>query len=230
MKTKYFAMTDALVIAELKKLHADSLKDYLKLLTRFPQVVSLLIKNRGFDENKSTSFLKHLYIPVNRDQGNLLYLLARAISAKTIVEFGTSFGISTIYLATALKDNGGGLVIGTEIEDTKQKVAIKNLTDAGLSQYAEIRLGDALSTLAGLEQDIDLLFLDGWKDLYLPVLQMLKPRLRPGALVLADNIYTFPKGLKPFLDYLRNPENGFKSFPIPIGEGLECAYFEPPPR
>jgi len=128
-----------------------------------------------------------------------------------IVEFGTSFGLSTIHLAAALKDNGGGRVIGSEFEPAKVTQARDNLRAAGLAEFAEIREGDALETLArDLPASIDLLLLDGAKVLYPQVLALVESRLRPGALVLADNADHNPD----FLAYVRSPANGYLSVPF----------------
>src|SRR5262244_2810427 len=129
------------------------------------------------------------YLPVSRTQGQMLYLVARSIDARRIVEFGTSFGISTIYLAAAVKDNGGGVVVGSELDASKHAKAEANLRRAGLDGFADVRLGDALKTLADVEAPVDMVLLDGWKDSYLPVLKLLKPKLRPRAVVLGDNIF-----------------------------------------
>ena len=90
------------------------------------------------------SSLKDFHLAVSRETGSMLYVLARAIRARSIVEYGTSFGISTLHLAAALKDNGGGRLIGTEFEPSKVKRARENLTAAGLSDLVEIREGDAI--------------------------------------------------------------------------------------
>lgn len=173
----------------------------------------------------TTTVSKDIYLPISRQQGNFIYQTARAIGAKTIVEFGTSFGISTIYLASAVKDNEGRIVIGTELEPNKHKQAIQNLVEAGFSNIIDIRLGDALETLKETPQPIDMVFLDGWKDLYMPVLQMLKRRLRMGAVVLADNIHTFKKTLRPYVEYMQSGDNGFESTTLPIGDGLEYSVY-----
>ena len=112
-------------------------------------------------------------------QGRFLYLVARSLGAKRIVEFGTSFGISTLYAAAAARDEGGQ-VIGSELEPSKQRAATAHLAEAGLASFAEVRLGDARETLRDVPGPIDLVLLDGWKELYLPMLQMLAPKLRPG--------------------------------------------------
>jgi len=155
------------------------------------------------------------YMPVGRDFGNLLYSLARSAKAKTVVEFGTSFGISTIYLACAIRDNGAGKVITSEFDPEKAARAKKNLTAAGLVECVEFRIGDALNTLSDLSCEIDLIFLDGAKGLYLDVLKLLEPHLRSGGIVASDN--TDHDGMEPFLDYLRMPGSGYISSAIITG-------------
>jgi predicted O-methyltransferase YrrM len=151
-----------------------------------------------------------LFLPVSRETGRLLYILARARRAKGIVEFGTSFGISTIHLAAALRDNGGGRLVGSELEAAKAARARENLSAAGLSDLVEIREGDALETLARDLPEIDLVLLDGAKVLYPRILALLEPRLAKGALVVADNADDSPD----FLAHVRNPANGYVSVPF----------------
>jgi len=132
--------------------------------------------------------LKDYALPVSRDVGRLLYMLARATNARSIVEFGTSFGLSTLHLAAALRDNGGGRLITTEFEPSKAAQARANLDAGGLADLVEIREGDALVTLAtDLPETIDLVLLDGAKGLYADILHGLESRLRPGAVIVADN-------------------------------------------
>jgi predicted O-methyltransferase YrrM len=132
--------------------------------------------------------LKEVPLPVSRETGQLLYMLTRSTRAHNVLEFGTSIGISTIYLAATLRDNGGGRVITTEFEASKAARARANLEEAGLIDLVEIREGDALETLAaGLPEKVDLVLLDGAKSLYGEILQLLEGNLRPGSLVLADD-------------------------------------------
>lgn len=134
------------------------------------------------------SRLRDFPLAVSRETGALLYMLARGCGARTIVEFGTSFGLSTLYLAAALRDNGGGLLITSEFELSKAARARQNLTEGGLIDLVEIREGDALHTLhADLPETIDFLLLDGAKALYPEILELMESRLRPGALILADD-------------------------------------------
>ncbi len=160
---------------------------------------------------------KDIYMCLGPDQGRLAYLLARTIEARRIVEFGTSFGVSTIYFAAAVRDNGGGIVIGSELEPSKAARARAHLQEAGLADLVELREGDALETLADPGGTVDLLLLDGWKELYIPVLELLGPHLRRGSIVLADNIRLFRRALAPYLALVRDPGSGFASALVPAG-------------
>lgn len=157
------------------------------------------------------AMLKDLWLPVSRDTGKLLYMLARSTKAKAIVEFGTSFGLSTLHLAAALRDNGGGVLIGSEFEPSKIELARRHFVEGGVSDLIEIREGDALVTLArDLPPTVDLLLLDGAKALYGDVLKLVEKHLRPGALVVADNTDYCPE----YLAHVRSPGNGYVSVPF----------------
>jgi predicted O-methyltransferase YrrM len=162
-----------------------------------------------------------IYMPVSAAGGDLLYSLVRASRPTTVVEFGTSFGISTIHLAAAVTDNGTGHVISTELSADKIKAAHANLTEAGLADAVTILPGDALETLADIPGPIGLVLLDGWKDLCLPVLHLLEPKLAPGALVVADDS-TFPS-MADYLAYVRDPANGYVNVAFPIEDGMEIS-------
>ena len=162
--------------------------------------------------------LKDLWLPVSRDTGTLLYMLARSTKARAIVEFGTSFGLSTLHLAAALRDNGGGTLISSEFEPSKIALARQHLEQGGVSDLVEIRQGDALVTLAtGLPDSVDLLLLDGAKALYGDVLNLVESRLKPGALIIADNTDYCPD----YLARVRSPANGYLS--VPIGDDVELS-------
>lgn len=152
------------------------------------------------------------YIPVTPEAGRMLYALVRATRPSTVVEFGMSFGISAIHLAAAVRDNGSGQVVTTELSATKIASAKQTFIDAGLDDLITIREGDALTTLADLQEPVGLVLLDGWKELYLPVIQLLEPHLTPGALIVADN--TEMVDAKPYLEYVRHPDNGYVSVNI----------------
>jgi predicted O-methyltransferase YrrM len=208
----------------LERLHADARKDAYRFLRLVPAFVVGTLRGRKFQEIVTVDAARTIYMPISREQGELLYLVARSIQAQTIVEFGTSFGISTAYLAAAARDEGG-LVVSTELEPGKHAAARANLAEAGLLASCDLRLGDAMETLREGPRDIELVFLDGWKDLYLPLLKMLQPRLSAGAVILSDNLFTFKKALRPFVDYVQSDDNGFVSTTIPLGAGLEYSVY-----
>ncbi len=113
-------------------------------------------------------------------------MLAAAPGVRHVVEFGASVGSSTIHLAAALRDGGGGRLVTTELDERKARMAAEHLAAAGLADLVDLRRGDALQTLAGLDAPVDLLVLDGSNDLYRAVQGLVEPWLRPGSLVIAD--------------------------------------------
>jgi predicted O-methyltransferase YrrM len=162
-----------------------------------------------------------IYIPISAEAGRLLYALVRAGRPETVVEFGTSFGISTIFLAAAVTDNGTGHVLTTELSTRKAEAARANLREAGVGEAATVLTGDARQTLQEVPGPVGLVLLDGWKDLCLPVLRLLEPKLAPGALVAADDI-TNP-GMAGYLEYIRDPGNGYVSVAFPVEDGMEIS-------
>jgi len=162
--------------------------------------------------------LKDLPLPVSRETGALLYMLARGCGARTIVEFGTSFGISTLHLAAALRDNGGGRLITSEFEPSKLARARDNLAAGGVIDLVEIREGDALQTLSvDLPDTIDLVLLDGAKALYPDILGLVESRLRPGAFIVADNADHSPD----YLARMRSRDGSYLS--VAVGEDVELS-------
>jgi predicted O-methyltransferase YrrM len=225
MTSQKSSLEDAAVKGVLDRLHKNAKTDLFRIALVAPLVVPDFFGFRKVDDDRLSRRMKDVYVPVSRSQGHMLYLLARTIVARRIVEFGTSFGISTLYLTAAIKDNGGGVVIGSENEPSKHAKATEHLREAGLGSFADVRLGDAQTTLADVEAPVDMVLLDGWKDLYLPMLKLLTPKLRPRALVLADNIFTFRKALRPYVEYVQSEENGFVSTTLDISDGFELSVF-----
>ncbi len=183
----------------------------------------LLAAAEGKTPQERAPLLDQAFIPVDEHAGRFLYAIARGAAPGTVVEFGTSFGISTIYLAAAARDRGKGSVVTTELHAGKAATARKHFEQAGLLDVIDLRVGDALETLKGLKRDVSVVFLDGWKNIYLPVLQLLEPVLVPGALVVADDLDLFPDVLAPYLAYVRNPANGYVSAKVPIGDAMELS-------
>ena len=152
-----------------------------------PEAQAALMDRAKTDYRAFYGMAKDMFLPVSPETGRLLYLLVRAIKARIVVEFGTSFGLSTVHLAAAVKDNGGGRVIGSEFETAKVARAKENVALAGLSEFVEVREGDATETLAhDLPPSVDFLLLDGAKVLYPAILRLVEPRLHTGSLVVAS--------------------------------------------
>ena len=154
------------------------------------------------------------------EQGDLIYLLCRGLRTKRVAEFATSIGMSTIYLAAAVRDNGGGTVIGSELVPAKVETARNNLAEAGLAEYAEIRVGDARQTLRDLGGPVDFVLIDGWPlsegpSLARQVIEIVAPQIRVGGYIMNDNAEP------DFLDFVRNPSSGFLSVTLPLKGGTE---------
>lgn len=217
-------LTSRLVSDVLDRLYATAASADLPLRARFanmsPQERKEIFEAQQADYRATYESMSAAYIPVEREFGTLLNILVCARQAKTIVEFGTSFGLSTIQLAAAMRDNGGGRLVSTEFIPAKAEAARSNLQMAGLSDLVEIRLGDALETLkGGVGSPIDVVLLDGAKNLYVPVLKLLEPTLAPRALIATDNT----TDESPYVAYVRNPANGFVSLGLPFRSGNELS-------
>lgn len=213
LKTMHSSLDDPRVLRVLDDMHATADRNDPPLLE----------KARGKQGAERAAMLGEAFIPVSPDAGRLLYVLARGAAQGTIVEFGTSFGISTIYLAAAARDRGTGRVITTEMNSAKAARAGEYIAAAGLADLVELRVGDALETLRDLTSGVSVAFLDGWKDLYLPFLRRIEPALMPGALVVADDLDLFPDALREYLAYVREPASGYVSLKLPIGDAMELS-------
>ena len=161
----------------ISKLYKDARNDYLRMMKGAAKSIFRPLEPSDF---------KDAYLAISPEQGKDVAQLIKAKNIKNIVEFGTSFGISTLFLAQGVKATGGH-IITTELIESKAKKAIENFKDAGVSDLIEIRIGNALETLKNHNAPIDLLLLDGWKDLYLPLFQMLEPNFQSDTIVYVDN-------------------------------------------
>lgn len=199
------SLRDEKIARQLTHLHREASKDEKRWAARRAEQS----KNNANESSPTQDPLIRMgefYIPVSADEGKFLYLLARANKAMNIVEFGASFGISTLYLAAAARDCGGK-VTTTEVHPDKCKALRESFAVAGVEAEVTLLEGDAQETLKTLDNPIDVLFLDGWKSLYLPVFQLLRPLLKPGAIIAADNI-TF-KETQPYLECVQNTHSEF---------------------
>jgi predicted O-methyltransferase YrrM len=158
-------------------------------------------------------------LSVSREVGELLYVLTRAARPTTIVEFGASVGYSTIHLASALRDLGHCTLITTELSAEKAREARRNFDDAGVEDLIDLRVGDAMTTLADLDREVELLFLDGWNDLYVPLLTQLEPLLGAGAIVIADMSKDDPHHLQ-YRQHVNDPATGYTTIELPLDDGV----------
>jgi predicted O-methyltransferase YrrM len=157
---------------------------------------------------------------IGPEQGDLIYLLCRGVRATRVVDFATSIGMSAIYFAAAMRDNGGGTVVGSELLPEKVATARRNLADAGLADYADIREGDARQTLSSVGGPVDFALIDGWPNDQEPslareVIEILAPQIRTGGYVMNDNAEP------DFLQFVRDPANGFISVSLPLNSSTE---------
>ncbi|MGB5436911.1 MAG: class I SAM-dependent methyltransferase [Maribacter sp.] len=163
--------------ATLNRLLVDAKKDHLKIMKGLAKSIVRPMQPRDF---------KEAYLSISKEQGEDLAQLIKENNLKNIVEFGTSFGISTLFLAKGAIETGGR-IITTELIESKAEKAIENFKRAGVADLVEVRIGDAMETLRKHKEPIDLLLLDGWKDLYLPLFQMLEPNFHSKTFIYVDN-------------------------------------------
>jgi predicted O-methyltransferase YrrM len=179
---------------------------------------------RGMDE-ASHRFMADKLVALDPDKAEFCYLMCRALRARRIVEIGTSHGVSTLYLAAAVRDNGcapgEGVVIGTEHEPAKAKVARAHFEEAGLSSFVELREGDLRETLKALEGPIDFALIDIWVEMARPAIELIAPRLRPGAIVCADNTTAVGNFYRAYFEFVNDPANGLRTMTLPFPGGLE---------
>jgi len=170
--------------------------------------------------------IDEMLLPVGRATGGLLNLLAKEGCARRILEVGSSFGYSTVWLAEAARAVHGK-VISLELKATKTEYATAQLARAGLADFVEFRVGDALASLAALAGPFDLVLIDLWKDLYVPVFELLYPKLAPGALVIADNMIE-PASARPHAQAYRHAVHvarDMSSVLLPVGNGIELSRY-----
>ncbi len=179
------------------------------------------VSPRDYAVEERADLFANVYLSVAPESGRLLYSLVRAIKPTTIVEYGMSYGISTLHLAAAVRDNGIGHIITTEMSSQKLATARATFAEAGVSDLITILEGDARTTLKAISEPVQFVLLDGWPDLDLTVIKLLEPVLASGALIVGDNVNLDPTHA--YLDYVRAPENGYVSCPLALDKGVELA-------
>jgi predicted O-methyltransferase YrrM len=206
-------LQDARVASALDRMYTESTEQMARLRERSGDFERLATASA---QERADAF-SDFYLPVTPEAGRLLYALVRASRPDTVVEFGMSLGISAIHLASAVRDNGSGRVITTELSAAKVAAATKTFAETGLDDLITVLEGDALTTLAAVNGPVGFVLLDGWKELYLPVTKLLEPKLSAGALIVADN--TSMDDTRPYLDHVRDPRKGYVSVNFPVREG-----------
>ena len=171
--------------------------------------------------------IDEMLLPVGRATGSLINLLAKEACARRLLEVGSSFGYSTVWLAEAARAVGGK-VTSLELRSAKTEYASLKLARAGLAGYVEFVVGDALESLASLDGPFDLVLIDLWKNLYVPVFGLLHPKLAPGALIVADNMLE-PASARPHAQAYRHAVHvarDMSSVLLPVGNGIELSRYQ----
>ncbi|GKZ80004.1 hypothetical protein AnigIFM56816_004214 [Aspergillus niger] len=227
------------VLQLLSELHKKSLEQEARISKNGKFISTTLL---GKLEDKDTAakqaefdrVMLDKFIALDEDKCQFTYQLINAMGATNVIEAGTSFGVSTIYLALAVAKTTAatgksGTVIATEKEKSKADIARGYWRQCGdiVEKQIDLREGDLLETLKEGLPEIDLLLLDIWTPLALPTLKTVLPRLRHGAVVLADNTISGAQGYTDLLSFLRSPENGFRNMTLPFTNGLEMSVYLP---
>jgi predicted O-methyltransferase YrrM len=193
--------------------------------------------DESFDWNqfdaRTNEFLTDKLIALDRVKAEFCYHVCRALQARRVVEAGTSFGVSTIFLAAAVRDNlrrevqspsrssRSRVVIGTEYEPGKARIAREHFAESGLADFIDLREGDLRKTLVDVEGPVDFMLIDIWTPMARPALSLIAPRLREGAVVICDNTLQFREAYGEYFEFVHDPRNGLRTMTLPFEGGLE---------
>jgi predicted O-methyltransferase YrrM len=214
-------LSDPKIAEVLDKLHVRANAHDAAVI---PDVLVVAGERGASTDLEMADLLAGAFMPIHPNAGRLLHLLALSRPPGRIIEFGTSHGLSTLYLAAAIRPDELP-VVTTEMELSKIDLARANFDEAGLSDRIDLRVGDAFDTLADLSEGVSLLFLDGWKGLYLPLLKALEPNFVSGAIVVADDTLLLPDLCAEYVDYVRSATDLYVSVGLPIDDGLEVSVY-----
>jgi predicted O-methyltransferase YrrM len=220
-----FSMNEPKLEALLNRLHLQSdaqVDEINRYIEKREQKIP--IDQKGFYDEKTYHFLSDKMVALDRDKAEFCYLLCRSLGATRVVEAGTSFGVSTLYLAAAVRDNQveNGIVIGTEYEPKKVKIAREHFKEAGLSEFIELREGDLRQTLQDVGGQVDFMLIDIW-EVSKPALELVAPSLRPGAIVVCDNTAIDIAEYGPYFNFVNDPKNRLRTMTVPFEGGFELS-------
>ncbi len=218
-------LNDPKLEALLDHLHAQSDTQIGETNAYFEQREQVVaIDQEEFYDDEMDRFLSDKMVALDRDKAEFCYLLCRSLRATRVVEAGTSFGVSTLYLAAAVRDNQveNGVVIGTEYESRKVEIARANFEKAGLSEFIDLREGDLRQTLKDTGGTVDFMLVDIW-EVALPALKLVSSSLRPGAIVVCDNTTVDAAEYGDYFEYVNDPRNRFRTMTVPFEGGFELS-------
>lgn len=214
-------LTDPTLQARIDALHAQSTAQEAETLGYFTQRAKTGDLSWDALDGDANRFMADKLVALEPIKAEFCHMLCRALRATRVVEVGTSFGVSTLYLADAVRANGGGVVVGTEYEPAKAAQARANFAAAGVADLIDLREGDLRETLKTIDGPVDFLLMDIWTEMARPALELIAPHLRPGAVVIADNTDQFRHAYRHFFDFVADPANGLKTMTLPFAGGLE---------
>jgi predicted O-methyltransferase YrrM len=210
----------------LDRLYAQSAGQTQELMAYFSARAEEPSFNWNRFDARTNQFLSDKLVALDREKAEFCYQICRALGARRIVEAGTSFGVSTLFLAAAVRDNlrqdgGNGIVIGTEYEPQKAKAARATFAEAGLSEFVDLREGDLRETLRDVRSPVDFVLIDIWTPMARPALELVAPRLRKGAVVICDNTEQFRDAYREYFEFVDDPANHLRTMTLPFEGGLE---------
>ncbi len=199
--------------------------EFDRVLARYNQRVrDEAVIQRGLELADHRARRDEFLLPIGEEVGWFLRALIIARRAKTIVEIGTSYGYSTLFLADAARVTGG-VVHTLDIAVDKQADARKEMGHAGLGAFVAWRPGDALKSLQAITGPIDFVLIDLWKELYVPCLELVLPKMSDNGVIAADNML-FPATARPEAEAYRaavSAKSELQSMLLPIGSGIELS-------
>lgn len=213
--------SDMRLRALLDRLHAESAAQIPVLRDHYKAHGIASVGGCEVEMQAGRPFWRDKLAALDIAKAEFAYALCRAMKARRVVEAGTSFGVSTLYLAAAMRDNGGGIVIATEYEAEKAIAARANWAEAELAQFIDLREGDLRETLKTLDGPIDMLLVDIWTPMARPAIELVAPHMRAGAVAVADNTAAFRDSYSDYFAFLADPKNNFFTSTLPFEGGLE---------